>query len=502
MLPSSILNLQPSTRSGRVHSTVPVMALMMWLALASPETLMGQGSPAIHDTGSSVTLYAQAGAAIQNAQGRSAVQNTQGNPAIFQESDVLTASYAMPEYVSVSSDSLLRYYTEVALQQSPALRAAFEEWLASRTMGDQLDRLPDPEIMFGYFLNPSSYDGVLGQATLGIMQMFPWPGTRAEARSYAGTMARAQREALESERIAIQQQVMTAWYALIALSRQEGYLDEHLEWVRRLQSVTQSRFENGYASRSDLIRLDIEEMEIEAEIRSARAALDGAKRGFNALLQRPHDHPVTLPEGRTDVEFRLDGIRVDSLTWTDHPLVRQAELRMEAAGTAERQAHLMGYPMIGVGAEAMGPNYLMGMDNNRVALVASVRVQVPVWRKPVRARIDQARAESRVASHRRDAVLQTLRSDLARAEAAYREADERVTLYQQHLLPRSRELTDLVLLDYSGGRSRLDDVISSRRLSVNYALALESALRDRNIAVAELLALFETTSSDDASPDP
>jgi len=420
--------------------------------------------------------------------------HAQGTQAMVQDPVTITASYEMPEFVSESSDSLLEAYMNEALSASPSLKAAFEDWVAVQTLGDQTDRLPDPEIMFGYYLNPAAYDGVLAQATIGVMQMFPWPGTRAEARTYANTLTRARWESLENQRILVQQQVMTAWFELIALSRQDGYLTEHLAWIRRLQSVTQTRFENGYASRADLIRLDIERMEIEAAIRTAKTTLDGALQRFNALLQRPSLLEIQLPEGRVDVQFDFSSVHSDSLDWQGHPLVREVNLQRQAATVAGRQAHLSGYPMIGVGAEVMGSNYLMGMDNKRVPIIASVRVQLPIWRKPVRARIDQARAEERAATHRLDAVLQDLRSDLAMLQSGYREADERVNLYHADLLPRSRELTDLVLLDYSGGRTRLDDVISARRLSVNYAIALENALRDRNIAVANILSLFETSS--------
>ncbi|MCC5927043.1 MAG: TolC family protein [Bacteroidetes bacterium] len=422
-----------------------------------------------------------------------AAVTAQGTQALMQEPVTITSSYTMPEFVSMSSDSLLDVYMKQALEASPALKASFEDWMAARTVGDQTDRLPDPEVMFGYYLNPAAYEGVFSQASLGVMQMFPWPGSRAEARQYANTLAQMRWEALENERINIQQQVMTSWFELIALSRQDGYLSEHLEWVRRLQSLTRTRFENGYASRADILRLEIERMEIEADIRNAASALEGAKARFNALLQRPAGAEIQLPEGRVDIQFDFTGVQADSLQWQDHPQVRQAELQRVAAGVAERQAHLAGYPMIGVGLEVMGSNYLMGMGNNRIPVVASVRMQIPVWRKPVRARVEQARAESRSAEYRREVVLQDLRTDLAALEARYRDADERVHLYQIRLLPRSRELTDLVLLDYSGGRTQLDDVISSRRLSVNYAISLENALRDRNIAVAELLTLFESS---------
>ena len=74
-------------------------------------------------------------------------------------------------------------------------------------------------------------------------------------------------------------------------------------------------------------------------------------------------------------------------------------------------------------------------------------------------------------------------------------------LYRTELVPRSRELTDLVLLDYSGGRTDLDQVIASRRRSVTYVIALETALRDRNIAATQLNSLFETSSTYENLPE-
>jgi len=425
---------------------------------------------------------------------------SQGSRAIVQDPVVITSSYAMPEYISASGDSLLEGYMDEALQESPALKAAFEDWLAAGTLGDQLDRLPDPEIMFSYYLNPAAYDGVIAQAALGMMQLFPWPGTRAADRQYADVLARARWEALEGTRIALQEQVKRSWFTLLQASRQEGYLAEHLQWVERLEDLTASRFENGYASRSDLLLLEMERLEITAEIQAARARFQGAQSDFNALLGRPSDLEVQLPEGRTDLQPDTGLMQAEETDWTGHPEVLRQTLLGEAGELAVERARLAGRPMLGVGAEIMGSNYLMGMTG-RVPVVASVRLQLPVWRKPVRARIEQARAETRSTAHRRDAVQQRLRSDHAAALSAYGEAHARVELYRTELVPRSRELTDLVLLDYSGGRTDLDQVIASRRRSVTYVIALETALRDRNIAATQLNSLFETSSTYENLPE-
>ena len=138
----------------------------------------------------------------------------------------------------------------------------------------------------------------------------------------------------------------------------------------------------------------MERLEITAEIQAARARFQGAQSDFNALLGRPSDLEVQLPEGRTDLQPDTGLMQAEETDWTGHPEVLRQTLLGEAGELAVERARLAGRPMLGVGAEIMGSNYLMGMTG-RVPVVASVRLQLPVWRKPVRARIEQARAETR-----------------------------------------------------------------------------------------------------------
>lgn len=419
----------------------------------------------------------------------------QGTTAIVQSPVLVTSSYEMPEFVSESSDSLLSAYIDTALSRNPSLRAAFESWVASETLPDQMGALPDPEVMFSYYLNPMSYDGVFSQAALGVMQMFPWPGVRSESRQYANLLAASRRENVEQTRIEIQRDVMLVWYELVTSHRLEGYLREHLNWVTRLQSVTTSRYETGYATRSDIIRLEIERAEITAELRTLDTDIAGIEARFNSLLNRTHDAGITLPEGRTDITFDSESIAgMDRSVWQSHPSVREADLLIRAGESMQRQAQFGKYPMIGVGAEIMGSNYLMQMEDGSTPIVANFRITIPIWRKSVNARIEQSKADIRTYGYRKEMAFQQLESDLARFLADYNRAHQNVTLCQQQLLPRSRELTDLLLLDYSNTRATLDDVISARRRSVDYAIELESALRNRNTAVAELISLFESSS--------
>lgn len=413
--------------------------------------------------------------------------------AIYQQNSNILADYAIPEHVSTTGDSLLAGYITEALEQSNALKSAFESWVAASQTSDQMGSLPDPEVMFQYYLNPVKYEGVISQATIGVMQMFPWFGTRAEGRRYASHLADARLQNVEKVRLQLENDVKSVWFQLVLNHRSEAYLNEHLDWVQGLVRLTRTRLESGYASRADILRLELEREAIQSQIKILKTERNGLETAFNALLSR-EPQEISLPDGRPESSWEVEYLRTLEVARGVSPDLLELEHLSLASEAMQKRAKLESYPMIGVGLEVMGSNYIMGMNSDRVPIVAQFRVTLPIWRARYKASIKQAEAEARVVQYNKADVNQRLQSETGILFANYNEADERVKLYKERLIPRSRELTDLMLLDYSSGRIRLDDVITARRQSVEYAISLEKAVFDRNMIVAqfEKLVALET----------
>ncbi len=305
-------------------------------------------------------------------------------PAIFQETRTGSANYALRIPAATSTDSLLSGYIQEALENSPALKAEFESWVSATSKKDQYSALPDPEIMFQYYVNPESFKGPFSQATIGVMQMFPWFGTRQEGRLYAGYLANARWQQLEKTKLEITMEVKDLWFRINGKQRSLSYLQDHLDWVVRLQNLTRSRLETGYASRADVIRLELESEVIKSDLRTLRTELSGLKHRFNILLSRDLEADITLPAGRPELTWDHSLSKTLEVTLFRSPEIRELDFRKDAAVSMERQARLMGYPMFGVGVEVMGSNYVMG-SMGRIPVVAQFRMQVPIWRSKYQA---------------------------------------------------------------------------------------------------------------------
>ena len=78
---------------------------------------------------------------------------------------------------SATAQNNLNKYLETAAQNNPGLKAKFNEYLASLEVIPQVGVLPDPQLAFGYFIQPVETKVGPQRAKISVTQMFPWFGT-------------------------------------------------------------------------------------------------------------------------------------------------------------------------------------------------------------------------------------------------------------------------------------------------------------------------------------
>src|SRR5699024_3546625 len=101
---------------------------------------------------------------------------------------------------SPQANTQLDRYLQEAAQNNPELKARFQEYLAALQQAPQVNTLPDPELSFGYFINPIETRLGPQQARLGLTQMFPWFGTLGARGDAAAQMAKAKFEVFQETR--------------------------------------------------------------------------------------------------------------------------------------------------------------------------------------------------------------------------------------------------------------------------------------------------------------
>ena len=99
---------------------------------------------------------------------------------------------------NLSAQDELNQYLAVAAENNPGVKAKFNEYLAALEKVPRVGTLPDPQVSFGYFIQPVETRVGPQRAKISASQMFPWFGTLGAKRDIATEMAKSKYETFEA----------------------------------------------------------------------------------------------------------------------------------------------------------------------------------------------------------------------------------------------------------------------------------------------------------------
>lgn len=392
---------------------------------------------------------------------------------------------------AVEDSLLLEQYIQEALKNNPRIKALYQQYYARLERIPQVGTLPDPEIMFQYHINPMEYSNPLSRTTVSATQMFPWFGTLAKKKEYVEKLARVEWTAFEEARNELINEVREQWYRMHEQHHHLMVFRQNLQLLDRLERQARSRYESGKISQVDLFRIQIEQETLETKIENTEERLAAMKVRFNALLNHDPDADIDIPNVMFSEQLALSKEELRRLLRDRNPRLRGREYKEQAALAAEEQARLEGRPSFGLGVMAMNSNYmympLMGADGP--ALTGSLTIRLPLYRSKYRAQQQEARIEARVAREERRNIVNNLTAEAESQLQYYHDAGRRIALYEERLIPKTRQALDIALADYSSGRAGFEQIIQLQQQLLDYKMKLNTAYVEKNIVISEIEAL-------------
>ncbi len=115
-----------------------------------------------------------------------------------------------------------------------------------------------------------------------------------------------------------------------------------------------------------------------------------------------------------------------------------------------------------------------------------VSVNLPIWLGKLRAGVREAEHLRQAAFSAEQERLNGLMSQAKMVLYRYRDADRKVGLYRDTLLPKANQALQATETGYQGGTSSFMDVIDAERVLLEFELSEQRALADRAQRLAEL----------------
>jgi len=261
-----------------------------------------------------------------------------------------------------------------------------------------------------------------------------------------------------------------------------------MQLLSHLEGVAQARYKTG-APVSSVIQAQVELGLLDDRLRSLLELRKPMSARLRAAVNREDDSEIPIPRHAVfhrlslDEDAMLGGLEASS----PEILAMDAMVRAEAAGLAV--ARKVARPTVSLGLEYIdtGDARMPAVpDSGKDAIIAQVSVNLPVWLARNRSAVRGARHRQLAAEHARENVRDRLEADLVLALYEFNDADRKVRLYDEALIPQTRQALNVAEESYRAGAVDFLNLIDAQRRFLEFQLARERARADREIRLAQI----------------
>jgi outer membrane protein TolC len=389
-------------------------------------------------------------------------------------------------------DNSLSVYLEQALAGNDTLQTARAKFRAATKKIPQAGILPDPQFAVQYYLQPVETRTGPQQASIGINQAVPWFSKLSLMRNIAEhEVAIAGSEVAVAE-LEVARQVKQAYIEYSFLGKSQQIIADTLELLRYLEGVARDRYIGGKTTYFDVLKIQVELSKIQDKARRLEDQTRPLRIRINNLLgvapELARPVPAHLPE--TVLQEKED--RVSALALENAPVLRAAQERITQARTRTELAKKDFYPDFSFSLKTIltgGAEYGNPPDSGDDPIIAGVTMNLPIFRERRHAKVAEQKAQVSVAQSLRQNEQRRIDNNIEQGLYAYQDAERRLVLYRDELLPKTRQQLEVAVSGFQSGKNSILEIIDAERSLLTFDLAESRALADRALAVAELEAL-------------
>jgi len=384
----------------------------------------------------------------------------------------------------------LDHYLKYAALNNPGLKAAFYRWKAALEKAGYASALPDPMFSYGYFIeNVETRVGPQNQR-FSFKQSYPWFGTLGKRGEAALEAANAAYQKFQAEKLKLYYRVKSAYYDYYYLGREIQLTKDNMELLKYWESVARTKFKAGLKRHPDVIKAQVELGKLEDKLRTVEEKVAPTVARLRAALNLPDSVNLPVP---TDVDV-AGAPELDRDSVMAEVLANNPDLKSIAHLIQKEKAQ------VSLAKKASYPNFTFGVDyietgsainpampgSGKDPWMLNVSVNLPLWLGKNKARRNEARARFRMAQDNLLEATNRLRAFTERVLFEYEDAQRKIKLYRDGLIPKAEQSLNASYTAYQAGEADFLSLLDAQRLLLDFELKLELARTKSATKLAEL----------------
>lgn len=406
---------------------------------------------------------------------------------------LITAFLLLPSLLWAQEAKPVDQYLQVAAENNPQLKSSFNQYLAALEEVPQVGTLPDPQVTFAVFAQPVETRVGAQRANFSISQMFPWFGTLNAQERVAAERAKARLQAFEDEKLALFKQVKVTYNDLYYLQKAIEITQTNLELLASFKELATISFESGNAGFADVLRVEIEEEELQNQLQYLEDRRQPVLTRFEQLLNKNLQEPISFPDSLWEEQLVQQKSDIFQTILAENPRLEELEHEAQAFENQVEVAKKMGLPSFSLGMSytniaprvdvevpgAAAPGMDIPDNGKDAILFPQVGVRVPLFRKKYKAMERQAILQKEATAFSQENLEDQLLTELEQLYTEYLNAQREVSLYR-NLADLAERTLGLLQTEFSTGEADFEEIIQVERQLLNYRLQEEESRTKRN----------------------
>ena len=371
-----------------------------------------------------------------------------------------------------------------ALLANAELEAAYFEWAAAVARIDQAGGYPNTALSldFEQMIERGTTFGRDTTVTVGPdpMESLAFPLKIYQAGKVATDDARAAGKRFLAKKLQVQSQALSAWMDYALSAQRVTIQRQNLALLKLINDTAAARVQAG-AQQQDLLRAEVEYRRAENELRGMEAEQPQMRAMLNAMLGRPPDAALSLPDRLPPPRSLLpaEDAELLALAAQNNPELADLALQVKGRRDALELARLQLIPDF---------NPFVGFTGS-VAQFVGLGLSIPTFQPEVYGMIKEARADLQ----RMRAMYRQAKFDrAARVVAslyAIRNSERQADLFENTIVPAAERIVASVRGGYSAGTGSFLELVEAQRTLLEVRLAAAEARVAREKSLSELEAL-------------
>ena len=394
--------------------------------------------------------------------------------------------------VSVFADSFETNLTlpavlEYGAEHNQELQAAYNQWKATEAEIDVQVGLPDPMVSYGYYFESIETRTGPQNQRFSVSQTFPGFGKLSARKAVASERAATAEQRYERARLVLNLRIAEAYAELYYLSRSIDITTQRIQLVQDMEGIARTRYKSG-STMAPVLQAQLELGRLEDRLESLNDLRGPLIATLNTALNRPAESNLPDPK---EIPYRSVAPSAEALR--DQLEGTSPELAELQAGITEAESR------IDLARRELWPDFTLGVqyidtgnatvpvsDSGKDPVIGTIGINVPIWFGKNRARVQRASYQKAAAERTLENHKRTLDADIRKALFELRDADRKIALYQDTLVPKAIQSLEVNRQAYEAGSLEFINLLDAERMLLEFQLAQERARADHLIARARL----------------